>query len=116
MSLARGENHEGKERVKGKVNQIQSSLIGSALVCVRRNVQHLELKLPDFTRFVLITAVMVVVSASGSNGCPVNPPPLSSQDVQPHEKAHASHRVRGETPTISLALGANREGKERVRG
>ena len=28
----------------------------------------------------------------------------------------ASHRARGETPTMSFVLGANREGKKRVEG
>ena len=32
------------------------------------------------------------------------------------KKIPASHRARGGTPTVSLALGANREGKERVKG
>ena len=54
ITLALGANHEGKERVKGKTSRIQSSRIGSALVCVRRNAQHRELKLPESTRFVLI--------------------------------------------------------------
>ena len=75
MTLAQGANREGKERVKGKASRIQPSRIGSALVCVRRNVQHLELKLPDSTVFVLITAVMVAVSANGP-GCLVSFPPL----------------------------------------
>ena len=34
-SLALGVNHEGKEKAKGKASRIQSSRIGSALVCVR---------------------------------------------------------------------------------
>ena len=45
VSLAQGANREVKERVKGKASRVQSTRIGSALVCVRRNVQHRELKL-----------------------------------------------------------------------
>ena len=66
----------------GKASRIQSSLIGSALVCVRRNVQHRELKLSLSTRFALITAVMVAVPTGGPTGCLVSPPPLFSQDIQ----------------------------------
>ena len=116
VSLSLGTICEGKERVKGKDSRIQSSQIRSALVCVRRNVQHCELKLHKSTRFALITAVMVAVPTSGPNGCPLSPPPLSSTNIQSHEEAPASHRARGETPTISLALGANREDNERVKG
>ena len=43
VSLSLGANREGKERVKGKANRILRSQLGSALVCVRRNVQHREL-------------------------------------------------------------------------
>ena len=92
-----GTNSEGKERVKGKTSRIQSSLIGSALVCVHRNVQHLELKLLEFTRFVLNTVLMFAVSTCGPIGCSVSPPPLSSQNIQLHEKSPTSHRARGET-------------------
>ena len=38
-----GANREGKEKAKGKASRIQSSRIGSTLVCVRRNAQHREL-------------------------------------------------------------------------
>ena len=70
MTLALGANREGKERVKGKVSPMQSSRIGSALVGARRNVQHLELKLPDSTRFALVTVVvMITMSGSGPTGC-----------------------------------------------
>ena len=115
MTLALGANREGKERVKSKASRIPSRRIGSALVYVRRNVQHLEPKLPDSTRSVLITFAMVAVSASGPTGCLVSPPPLLSQNVQSHLKAPASHRARGETQTMGLALGTNDEGKERVK-
>ena len=87
MSLALGANCEGKERIKGKASRIQSRRIGSALVCVGRNVQHHELRFPKPTRFVLITVVMVnVFTSSGPTGFLVNSPPLSSQNVQSHEK------------------------------
>ena len=76
-SLLLGTNSEGKERVKGKSSRIQSSSrIGSALVRVRRNVQHRELKLPEFTRLALITAVMVAVPTSWPTGCPASSPLL----------------------------------------
>ena len=116
ISLPLGTNREGRERVKVKASWIQSSRIGSALVCVRRNVQHRELKLPKSTRFALITVAMVAVPTGGPTGCLVSPPPLYSQNIQSHEKAPVSHRVRGETPTMGFALGANGEGKERVEG
>ena len=64
----------------------------------------------------LIAAVMVSVSTSRPIGSPVNPPPLSSQNIQSHEKALTSHRAGGETQIMSLALGANREAKEEVNG
>ena len=116
ISLALGTNPEGKERLKGKASRIQSSQIGSALVCVLRNAQDLELKLHESTRFVLNTVLMVAVSTSGPTGCPVSLPPLSCQNIQSHEKSPTNHRARGEPQTISLALGANPEGKERVKG
>ena len=117
MSLALGINPEGEERVKGKANRIQSSQIVSALVCVRRNVQYIELKLLESTRFVLNTVLLTIaMSTCGPTGCPASPPPLSPQNIQSHEKSPSSHRTRGETQTISLALGANPEGKERVKG
>ena len=115
-SLASGTNREGKERVKGKASRIQCSQIGSALVCVRRNVQHREIKLPESTRFALITAAMAVVPTVGPTGCPVSSPPFLSQNKQSHEKSLESQRAQGVPPTISFALGANREGKRRVEG
>ena len=95
-SLALGTNPEGKERVKGKASQIQSSRISSELVCVRQNAQHLELKLLESTRFVLNTVLMIVVSTCGPIGCPVSPPPLSSQKSYVHTKKRVttSHRTR----------------------
>ena len=112
VSLARGANREVKERVKGKASRVQSTRIGSALVCVRRNVQHRELKLSKSPRFALVTVIMVAVLT----GCVVSPPPLFSQDMQSHEKSPTSHRAQGVPPTVSLALGANRKGKGRVKG
>ena len=112
VSLARGANREVKERVKGKASRVQSTRIGSALVCVRRNVHHRELKLSKSTRFALVTVVMVAVPT----GCVVSPPPLFSQNMQSHEKSPTSHRAQGVPPTVSLALGANRKGKGRVKG
>ena len=82
---------------------------------VHWNKQHRELKLPECARFALITAVMGTVSISGPTGWPVSPPLLSSQNIQSRENSSASHRTRGEIPTMSLALGANYEGKERVK-
>ena len=116
VSFALGANREGNKRDKGKASRIQSSRIGSALVCVRRNVQHREIKLPKSTRFALITAVMVAVCTGGPTGCPVSHPPLFPQNIKSHEESPESHRVQGVPPPISLALGANREGKERVKG
>ena len=111
VSLARGANREVKERVNGKASRVQSTRIGSALVCVHQNVQHRELKLSKSTRFALVTVVMVTVPT----GCVVSPP-LFSQNMQSHEKPPASHRAQGLPPTVSLALGANRKGKGRVKG
>ena len=112
VSLARGANREVKERVKGKASRVQSTRIGSALVCVRRNVQHRELKLSKSTRFALVTVVMVAVPT----GCVVSPPLLFSKNMQSHEKSPTSHRAQGTPPTVSLVLGANRKGKGRVKG
>ena len=64
----------------------------------------------------LVAAVVAAVFTGGPIGCLVSSPPLSSQNMQSHEKAPASHRARGETPTMSFALSANREGKERIKG
>ena len=110
-SLALGANREGKERIEDKASRIQSSRM-----CVRQSAQHRELKLSDSAQFVLITVVMVAVSTCGPAGCPVIPPPLSSQNIQSHEKSPTSHRARGGTKAMTLALGANCEGKERVEG
>ena len=112
VSLARGANREVKERVKGKASHVQSTRIGSTLVCVRRNVQHRELKLSKSTRFALVTVVMVAVPI----GCVVSPPPLFSQNMQAYEKSPTSHRAQGVPPTVSLAPGANRKGKGRAKG
>ena len=64
-----------------------------------------------------VAVVMAAVLTSGPTGCLliVSTPPLQSQNVQSRKKAPASHRARGETPTMSFALGTNREGKERVK-
>ena len=81
ISFVLGANREGKERVKGKASRIQSSRIGSVLVCVRRNAQLRELKLFEPTRFVLSTVVMIAVSTDRPTGCLVHLPPLSSHNV-----------------------------------
>ena len=47
VSLSLGANREGKETVKGKPSRVLRSRIGSALVCVRRKVQHRELNSPS---------------------------------------------------------------------
>ena len=84
-------------------------------MCVRRNAQHPELKLPESTRFVLNTVLMVAVSTRGPTGA--SPPPLSSQNIQSHEKSFTSPRARGEAPTMRFVVGTNSEGsKERVKG
>ena len=88
-----GANHEGKERVKGKASRIQRSRIGSASVCVRRNAQTRELKLPESTRFGLST-VMIAVSPDGPTGCLRSPPPLSPQSIPSSKKAPAGHGHR----------------------
>ena len=98
--------------VKRKARPNQSSRIGSVLVCVRWNVQHRELKLPESTQLSLITVVRIAVPTSGPTGCLVSHFPLSSQNTQSHEKKNESHRTRCETPTMSLALGAYLECKE----
>ena len=65
-----------------------------------------------------VALVMAAVLTSGPTGCLsiVSTPPLQSQNVQSREKGPANHGARGETPTMSFVPGANREGKERVRG
>ena len=79
ISRPLGANREGKESINGKASRIQGSRIGSALVCVRRNAQNHELKLPESTRFVLNTILKVAVSTRGPTGA--NPPLLSSQNM-----------------------------------
>ena len=115
MSFVLGTNPEGKERVRGKASRIPSSRIGSALGCVRRNAQHLELKLLESTCFVLNTVLMFAVSTCGPIGCPVSPPPLSSQSIESHEKYPTSRRAQGEIQTINLAQDANPGGRGRVK-
>ena len=83
-------------------------------MCVRRNAQRPELKLSESTRFVLNTVLMVAVSTRGPTGA--SPPPLSSQNIQSHEKSFTSLRARGEASTMSFVLGTNPEGKESVKG
>ena len=114
-SLTLGAKRESKERVKGKASRIHSSRIGSALICVRRNA-NIELKLHDSTRFLLFIVVMVAVFPNGPTGCLLTPPPFSTQNIQSREKSSTSHMARGETQAMSLALGVNREGKERGKG
>ena len=65
-----------------------------------------------------VADVMAAVLISGPTGCLsiVSTPPLQFQNVKSREKATASHGARGETPTMSFVPGANREGKERVKG
>ena len=117
ISLAQDANPGGRERVKVKASRNKSIQIGSALVRVRRNVQHRELKLPESTGFMPVAVVMAAVLTSGPTDCLliVSTPPLQSQHVQSREKAPASHGARGETPTMSFVPGVNREGKERVK-
>ena len=81
-------------------------------MCVRRNVQHHELKLSKSTRFALVTVVMVAVPTV----CVVSSPPPFSQKTRSHEISPTSHRAQSVPPTVSLALGANREGKGKVKG
>ena len=104
MSFVPGANREGKERVKGKASRIQSSRIGSVLVCVRRNAQLRELKLLESTRFVLNTVVMIAASTDGPTDCLVCPPPLSPQNIQPHEQSPAGRGAcRGTAHRLLLA-------------
>ena len=65
-----------------------------------------------------VAVVMATVLTSGHTGSLliVSTPPLQSQNVKSREKVPASHWARGETPTMSFVPGANREGKERVKG
>ena len=88
VSLALGANRKGKGRVKGKASRIQSSRIGSALVYVRRNAQHPEPKLPESTRFVLNTVLVVAVSTRGSTG------PLLPLPSRPKTYSHTKNPSR----------------------
>ena len=65
-----------------------------------------------------VTVVMAALLTGRPTGCLliVSAPPLQLQNVQSREKDPASRRARGETPIMSFALGANRAGKERVKG
>ena len=111
IGLALGANRQGQERVQCKASWIQSSRIGSALVCVCRNAQHPELRLPESPSFVLIAIAMVATSPNGHIGCLVSPPPLPSQNIQSHENSPTSYTAQGKTQSMSLALSANREDK-----
>ena len=82
-------------------------------MCVCRNTQHRELKLPESRRFVVNVILMFNVSIVGPTG--VSPPPLSSQNIQSLEKSPTSHKARVETQTMSLALDTKREDGERVK-
>ena len=114
MSFVPGANREGKERVKGKASRIQSSRIGSVLMCVRRNAQLRELKLLESTRFVLSTVVMIAASTDGPTGCLVYPPPFSPQNIQSHEEIPAgrgaccgtAHRLLLATAVLATIPGA----------
>ena len=58
-----------------------------------------------------------MVAVSTCESTVVSLPLLSPQNIQPHEKSPTSHRAQGVLPpTVSLALGANREGKRRIKG
>ena len=114
-SLPLGANPEGKVRVEDKASRILSTRVESAPLFVRRSAQHRELKVPEFARFALIAVVLVAASIDGPTGC-ISLFLLSSESMQSHEKSPASHRAQVETPTMSLALGASSEGKERVEG
>ena len=67
---------------------------------------------------VMAAVVMAAVLTSGPIGCLliVSTPPLQPKNVQSRKKASPNRGARGETPTMSFVPGANREGKERVRG
>ena len=104
MSFVPGANREGKERV---ASRIQSSRIGSVLVCVRRNAQLRELKFLESTRFLLSTIVMIAVFTDEPTGCLVYPPPLSPQNIQSHEKSSAGRGdCRGTAHRLLLATAA----------
>ena len=107
-----------KEQSHGEAlaSRILNSRIGSsALVSVHRNAQHHELKLPESTRFKVITVVTFAMSTSGSTNCLVRHLLFSSQNVQLREKFPARHSAPVETQTLSPTLGVNSEGKERVK-
>ena len=97
MNLALGANREGKESVNGKASRILNRRIGSALVCLRRNARHRQLKLPESTSFALITVVvMVAVSVSGSTGCLVVYSKPSSSLVPKHILTQKTRAVQGD--------------------
>ena len=84
-------------------------------MCVRRNVKLRKLNPHESTRFALITAISFAVSTNGPTGYPISPPPLSFQNIQSHdEKVPPGRRAR--VRHQYLALGANFEVKERVKG
>ena len=73
-------------------------------MCLRRNAQHRELTPPPRVHAICAHhCCKVAVPTCGPTGCPVSPPPLSSQNIQSHEQSPTSHRARGETQTMSLA-------------
>ena len=103
-------------RVKLLEYLVLSSRIESALVCVHRKSQYNDLKLPESPRFVLITVVMGAVSTFKPTDCLESSLSFSSQKLQSHKIFSTRQRAREKTPTFILALGANPEGKETVKG
>ena len=91
MSFELGANCEGRERVEGKASRIQSSRIGSVLVCVRQNAQPRELKLLESTRFVLNTVDMIAVY-------PQMNPPVASYTLLPSRLKHTITRKSSSRP------------------
>ena len=117
MRFVLGTNSEGKDRFKGNASRIQISRIGSGLRCVRRNAQHLKLT--------KTSRIHVICAQHCSNVCCIHllwaqwlpsksSSPISSQNMQSHEKSPTSRSAQGETQTISLAQDATPGGRERV--
>ena len=58
---------------------------------------------------------MVSVSPCRPIGCQISPPSISSQNIQSHKTNPTRHKTRGDTKSMTYALGVNDEGKDRVK-
>ena len=85
-------------------------------MCVHQNAQHRELKVPESTRFVLNTALMVGASTCGLTG--VSPPSLSSRNVQKNPPQAIGPEMKHKPRVLRWAriMRARRESRVKLNG